>query len=69
VKHARLYQELVRQELEMEPDAEIESLALAISNEAAAISPVWRYTLRQRCRHFLLLTYQRRRPHRVSTER
>jgi len=36
VKHARLYQELVRQELEMEPDAEIESLALAISNEASS---------------------------------
>jgi len=40
VKHARLYQELVRQELEMEPDSEIEDLAAALSryaiNERAA---------------------------------
>lgn len=35
VKQARLYQELVRQELEMEPDSEIESLASAISNDAS----------------------------------
>jgi DNA-binding SARP family transcriptional activator/Tol biopolymer transport system component len=36
VKHARVYQELVRQELEMEPDAEIEDLAAALS---LAVSP------------------------------
>src|SRR5256886_5925925 len=34
VKHARLSQELVRQELEMEPDAEIEDLAAALSRPA-----------------------------------
>src|SRR5213592_26959 len=34
VKHARVYQELVRQELEMEPDAEIEDLAAAVSRPA-----------------------------------
>jgi DNA-binding SARP family transcriptional activator len=34
VKHARLYQELVRQELEMEPDTEIEDLAAALSRPA-----------------------------------
>src|SRR5882672_11021169 len=34
VKHARLYQELVRQELEIEPDAEIEDLAAALSRPA-----------------------------------
>jgi serine/threonine-protein kinase len=34
VKHARLYQELVRQELEMEPDSEIEDLAAALSRPA-----------------------------------
>jgi DNA-binding SARP family transcriptional activator len=34
VKHARLYQELVRQELEMEPDSEIEKLATTLSNHA-----------------------------------
>jgi DNA-binding SARP family transcriptional activator len=34
VKHARLYQELVRQELEMEPDSEIEDLAAALSRYA-----------------------------------
>src|SRR3989449_587227 len=34
VKHARLYQELVRQELEMEPDAEIADLAAALSRQA-----------------------------------
>ena len=32
VKHARLYQELVRQQLEMEPDSEIEDLASAFSH-------------------------------------
>jgi DNA-binding SARP family transcriptional activator/Tol biopolymer transport system component len=32
VKQARLYQELVRQELEIEPDAEIERLAATLSN-------------------------------------
>ena len=31
VQYARVYQELVRQELEMEPDAEIEHLAVALS--------------------------------------
>src|SRR3989442_1145254 len=34
VKHARLYRELVRQELEMEPDSEIEDLAAALSRPA-----------------------------------
>src|SRR5437762_3381964 len=34
VKHARLYQELVRQELEMEPDAEIGDLAAVLSRHA-----------------------------------
>ncbi|HEY3222120.1 MAG TPA: BTAD domain-containing putative transcriptional regulator [Gemmatimonadales bacterium] len=34
VKHARLYQELVRQELEMEPDAEIADLAATLSRQA-----------------------------------
>jgi DNA-binding SARP family transcriptional activator len=34
VKQARLYQELVRQELEMEPDSEIENLAANLSNHA-----------------------------------
>src|SRR5882762_10180790 len=34
VKHARLYRELVRQELEMEPDAEIADLAAALSRPA-----------------------------------
>src|SRR5213080_2916141 len=34
VKYARLYQELVRQELEMEPDAEIADLASALSRPA-----------------------------------
>src|SRR6266566_1657060 len=34
VQHARLYQELVRQELEMEPDAEIADLAAALSRPA-----------------------------------
>jgi DNA-binding SARP family transcriptional activator len=32
VKHARLYQELVRQELEMEPDSEIQDLASSLSH-------------------------------------
>jgi DNA-binding SARP family transcriptional activator/Tol biopolymer transport system component len=42
VKHARLYRELVRQELEIEPEAEIESLAASFSRPAiaeAAVSP------------------------------
>src|SRR2546429_157665 len=45
VKHARLYQELVRQELEMEPDSEIADLAAALSRPATtatgdlAVSP------------------------------
>src|SRR6266478_3311326 len=34
VKHARLYQELVRQELEMEPDSEIADLAAALGRHA-----------------------------------
>jgi DNA-binding SARP family transcriptional activator len=34
VKQARLYHELVRQELEMEPDSEIESLATTLSSHA-----------------------------------
>ena len=34
VKHGRLYQELVRQELEIEPDSEIEDLASALSHPA-----------------------------------
>jgi len=34
VKHARLYQELVRRELEMEPDSEIEDLASRFSHAA-----------------------------------
>src|SRR5213080_1030138 len=34
VQYARVYQELVRQELEMEPDAEIEDLAAALSRPA-----------------------------------
>src|SRR5256885_4414802 len=34
VQYARVYQELVRQELEMEPDAEIEDLAVALSRPA-----------------------------------
>src|SRR5439155_8021309 len=45
VKYARVYQELVRQELEMEPDSEIEDLAAALSRPATtatvdlAVSP------------------------------
>src|SRR5438874_5838416 len=40
VKQARLYQELVRQELEIEPDGEIESLAATLSNHAIIESAV-----------------------------
>jgi DNA-binding SARP family transcriptional activator len=40
VKQARLYQELVRQELEIEPDAQIESLAATLSNHAIAETSV-----------------------------
>jgi serine/threonine-protein kinase len=36
VRQARLYQELVRQELEIEPDSEIESLAASLSRPAVA---------------------------------
>jgi DNA-binding SARP family transcriptional activator/Tfp pilus assembly protein PilF len=36
VKHARRYQELVRQELEMEPDSEIERLATTFSHPASS---------------------------------
>jgi DNA-binding SARP family transcriptional activator/Tol biopolymer transport system component len=39
VKHARLYQELVRQELEIEPDSEIEDLAAALSRVAMTETP------------------------------
>src|SRR3989442_14465156 len=45
VQYARVYQELVRQELEMEPDSEIEDLAAALSRPATtatvdlAVSP------------------------------
>jgi DNA-binding SARP family transcriptional activator len=35
VKHARLYQELVRQDLEIEPDSEIEDLASMLSHPAS----------------------------------
>jgi len=35
VKQARLYQELVRQELEMEPDSQIEALAISLSRPSA----------------------------------
>jgi DNA-binding SARP family transcriptional activator len=35
VKQARLYQQLVRQELEMEPDSEVESLATTIGRDAS----------------------------------
>jgi DNA-binding SARP family transcriptional activator len=35
VRHARLHQELVRQQLEMEPDSEIEDLAATLSRPAA----------------------------------
>jgi DNA-binding SARP family transcriptional activator len=40
VKQARLYQELVRQELEIEPDAEIEILAATLGNHAIAETSV-----------------------------
>jgi len=40
VKQARFYQELVRQELEIEPDAEIERLAATLSNHAIAETSV-----------------------------
>lgn len=36
LKQARFYQELVRQELEMEPDSEIEALAISLSRPAIA---------------------------------
>src|SRR5205823_625499 len=36
VKQARVYQQLIRQELEMEPDSEIESLASTYSHPALA---------------------------------
>ena len=42
VKQARLYQELVRQELEIEPDAEIEHLAATLSNHVIAETTVSR---------------------------
>ncbi|MEO7682292.1 MAG: BTAD domain-containing putative transcriptional regulator, partial [Gemmatimonadaceae bacterium] len=42
VKQARLYQELVRQELEIEPDAEIERLAATLSNHAVTEAVVGR---------------------------
>src|SRR5207237_1207847 len=40
VKHARLYQELVRQELEIEPDSEIESLAASFGHPPIAETTV-----------------------------
>jgi DNA-binding SARP family transcriptional activator/Tol biopolymer transport system component len=40
LKQARFYQELVRQELEMEPDSEIEALANSLSRSAIAESAV-----------------------------
>jgi DNA-binding SARP family transcriptional activator len=40
VKQARFYQELVRQELEIEPDSEIERLAATLSNHAIADTTV-----------------------------
>ena len=40
VKQARLYQQLVRQDLEIEPDAEIERLAATLSNHAIAETAV-----------------------------
>src|SRR5438045_3311174 len=39
VKHARLYQELVRQELEIDPDSEIEDLAAAFSRVPMTETP------------------------------
>lgn len=36
VKQARLYQQLVRQELEMEPDSQIESLAATLSRDSSS---------------------------------
>src|SRR5256885_8785063 len=36
LKQARLYQELVRQELEMEPDCEVQALAMTLSRPAIA---------------------------------
>src|SRR5213078_642426 len=39
VKQARLYQELVRQDLEIEPDAEIERLAIVFSRPASSAIP------------------------------
>ena len=42
VKHARLYQELVRQELEIEPDSEIERLASTLSHPAITETAVSR---------------------------
>ena len=51
VKQARLYQELVRQELEIEPDPEIESLAETFSRPAApkiAVAPVHEKASQQR---------------------
>jgi serine/threonine-protein kinase len=42
VKHARLYQELVRQELEIEPDSEIEGLASTLSQPAITETAVSR---------------------------
>jgi DNA-binding SARP family transcriptional activator len=38
VKHARLYRELVRQQLEMEPDSEIEALASTFSHPAITMT-------------------------------
>src|SRR5712664_3520466 len=43
VQYARVYQELVRQELEMEPDCEIEDLAAALSRHAITETAVPKY--------------------------
>jgi DNA-binding SARP family transcriptional activator/TolB-like protein len=51
VKHARLYQELVRQELDIEPDSEIEDLASTLSHPA--INPTVGTAARARATDFL----------------
>jgi TolB-like protein/DNA-binding SARP family transcriptional activator len=51
VKHARLYQELVRQELEIEPDSEIEDLASTLSH--SAINPTVGTAARARATDFV----------------
>jgi serine/threonine-protein kinase len=51
VKHARLYQELVRQELEIEPDSEIEDLASTLRH--LAINPTVGTATRARATDFV----------------